>query len=167
MNQVRIPPLYHEDYEFQWGKIDYSGKVVLDIGCDWGGTADFFLRKGALLVVGLDINRDFIDKLNKYRNDLKLPILGFCYDMKDPLLWIRFINDIQPNVLKSDCEGCERGLVDVPKEVIRKVPEYIIECHGDCIDMLKKKFEECNYTLVNENAWAGRSATIIYWRRND
>ena len=50
-------------------------------------------------------------------------------------------------------------------EVIRLVKEYIIECHGDCIEKLKEKFKECGYKIVDENPWAGRAATIIYWKR--
>ena len=164
---IRIPPIYGEDYESQWGKVDYTNKLVLDIGCDYGSTADFFLRKGASLVVGIDINRSYIEKLRKTRDKFNLPIICFSYDMSDPVLWGIFIKSFRPSVVKSDCEGCERALILLPKEVIRIVPEYIIECHGECIDLLKKKFEECNYKIIDENPWAGRSATIIYWRREE
>ena len=165
-NEVRIPPIYGEDYEFQWGKVDYTGKVVLDIGCDFGSTADFFLRKGAFLVVCVDNNKEYIDKLYELRNKFFLPIIGLCLDMSDSSLWSKLINLYRPTVVKSDCEGCERALGKVPEEEIRKVPEYIIECHGDCIDILKEKFSKCNYILVDENPWAGRSATIIYWTKD-
>ena len=43
---ARVRPIYDEDYDFQWGKIDYKGKTVLDLGADIGSTADFFLGKG-------------------------------------------------------------------------------------------------------------------------
>ncbi|MEM5830515.1 MAG: hypothetical protein QXL82_03335, partial [Candidatus Aenigmatarchaeota archaeon] len=34
------------------------------------------------------------------------------------------------DIAKVDCEGCEKFLVDVNDELIKQIPEWIIECHS-------------------------------------
>jgi len=169
VNEVRIKPVYGENYESQWGKIDYNGKVVLDIGSDYGSTADFFLRKGAKQVICVDSNKEYMNKLHKYIEDF-----NWYSVIKTHHLYVDksghfsgLIYKYDPDVIKSDCEGCEVHLFNISNEEFSKVPEYIIEVHSDSIlESMKKKCKECNYEIININTWAG-VVKIVYAKRRD
>ena len=51
MSQQNLPSWHGEDFERDWGFLDVDGKVVLDLGADYGSTAAFFLSKGAAKVI--------------------------------------------------------------------------------------------------------------------
>lgn len=169
MNKVRIKPVYGENYDSQWGKIDYTNKVVLDIGSNYGSTADFFLRNGAKQVICVDSSKKHIDKLHKHIEDFNwYDIVKAHYLRVDKNgHFSGLIYKYEPDVVKSDCEGCEVHLFNIPNEEFCKVPEYIIEVHSDSIfESMKKKCKECNYEIIDINAWAG-VVKIVYAKRRD
>ena len=162
----RIPPIYGEDYESQWGKIDYTGKIVLDIGGSTGDTADFFLRKGALLVISVDNNAEYSNICRENSKKFGLPILSLNLDMGCEKRWDKLISMFRPDVVKSDCEGCEHNLAKISNESFRIPKEYIIEVHSKNIeDDLTKRFEAHEYKVMDVNAWAD-PVKIIYWKRD-
>jgi len=162
----KINPIYNEDYESQWGKLDYKGKIVLDIGGSNGDTCSYFLSKGASVCICVDINQGYIDSCRKSVNELGIAIVPIQMDMNSPDRWETLINLINPDVIKSDVEGIESNLILVSDDVFKKVSEYIIETHGDNIfhDIVDKA-NRCGYLVVNVNEWTP-TIRIIYLRRN-
>ena len=51
---MRVKPWEDLDLDTHWGWLDVEGKVVLDVGADYGSTADFFLQRGAARVIAVE-----------------------------------------------------------------------------------------------------------------
>jgi len=102
--------IYEIFFEEPYRCCDFSGLSVLDVGCGTGDSLIYFLKSGAEKVRGFDISKNAIH--SAYEN-LKLNNLSaelFCREITP--------SDIlseKPDVLKIDCEGCE-------KEIISKYP---------------------------------------------
>lgn len=114
------------DYIWSYGSIDWSGRVVLDIGADIGSSALFFLMNGADYVY-------LSEKNNVYKHtyeDIKkrYSILNIHSEMLNKLKDIR--NNI--DVLKMDCEGCELQLLT--EELLNKANEFVIGLHKPQLD---------------------------------
>ena len=160
-----IPPIYGEDYEETWGKIDYQNKRVLDIGADIGSTADYFIRKGAKEVVAVEGGEEFYEKLEANAKDHP--------QIKPLFLWIdspekftALINEHHPDIVKCDIEGGEVHLADVEDTVFRSVPEYLIETHGDAVHKrIQEKLENNNYDVIDVKPW-GEQVKIVTARRH-
>jgi hypothetical protein len=55
----------------------------------------------------------------------------------------------KPDLVKSDCEGCEIYLVEVQDSILQEVPEYLIETHSDEIQKaIESKFRNNGYEMV-------------------
>lgn len=162
---VRIWPIYREDYGAQYGEkritIDYKGKLILDIGADVGSTADFFLRRGAREVICVECNRDYFNELAK--NAIKIKgIRPVFLRISEPLHFKNLIISLRPDVLKSDCEGCEKHLLKVSDDVFSLVKEYVVETHGQAIEKgLLEKLGKNGFKVLDVNRWC-RDASIIY-----
>ena len=162
---ININPIYGEDYNIQWGKIDYTDKIVLDIGGSNGDTSNFFLSKGALLCINVDSNLDYINQCRVFIKQYKLPILPINKTMISKEDWESLIRLTNPDVVKSDCEGGELSLFDVDNDTFRLVNEYIIETHLDGIyKKMLAKCNECSYDIVDDNRWTGE-INIVYAKR--
>ena len=162
---VRIWPIYKEDYGAQYGEkrlsISYRGKKILDVGADVGSTADFFLRRGARSVIAVEGHKGYYEKLKE--NARKVPGIKPVYMyIKGPSHFAELIKKHRPDVLKADCEGCEKHLNQVPADVFSMVPEYLVETHSPAIEAaLLKKWQRCGYRIVDVNKW-GKTVSIIY-----
>jgi len=157
-----ITPIYNEDYEFQYGKIDYNNKIILDIGGANGDTSSFFISKGAIFSVSVDCNLDLINRCKQSVKELKIPILPIHKQLGSKLDWESLIVLIKPDVVKSDCEGEETNLFLIDNEVFKLVNEYIIETHTNAIfDNMVNKCKECNYNIIDVNNWTGE-VRIVY-----
>ena len=170
MQPVRI--VYNqEDYEELYGKTDYTNKTVLDIGADWGSTADYFLRKGALQVIAVDNTPEYIEKMKGYIKQFDLAIIPLLQDNHEPESWSQLLETYKPDIVKSDCEGCEIGLLGVPNTIFRIPKVYIIETHSKKVVTLHQsillKLKENGYEIVDINPWARESGTIITAKRID
>jgi hypothetical protein len=51
-------------------------------------------------------------------------------------------------LLKIDCEGCERFLINVPCDLLKKVPHWVLEVHGfqNLLEFFRK-FKECGFRI--------------------
>jgi len=160
-----IPPVYGEDYEETWGKIDYQNKRVLDIGADIGSTADYFIRKGAKEVVAVEGGKEFYSKLEanaKDRPKIK-PILLW---IDSPTQFTILIKEHCPDIMKCDIEGGEVHLADIEDGVFRSVPEYLIETHGDSVHArILSKLANNGYDVIDVKPW-GEQVKIVTARRH-
>jgi len=142
-----------EDYNRFWGKPDYAGKVVLDIGADYGSTACFFLQRGALQVVAVESNKDLFSKLLENASKLGnvIPVELHVSSAQD---YVDLIQSYKPDILKVDCEGCEIYILDIPDEVFRNVREYIIEAHSHSLHaQFLEKFQSNGFNIIHQDNW--------------
>lgn len=175
MSKVRIRPIDwgrgRENYEKEYGFVDYSDKRVLDVGADVGSTADFFLRKGATEVIAVEGNKKFYAKLKLNAQKIK--------GIKPVFLWIKcgrhfesLIKKHRPDIMKVDCDdpgkktGCEKYLFEIPNKTFSLVPEYIIEAHThSTFNAMKKKCEKNGYKIVKVLVRHRPDLRIVYARK--
>jgi len=126
-----IKPIYGENYDLHWQAVNVSGKTILDVGADVGSTATYFLNKGALLVYAVEGNIDYFNMLEQnVQSEPKIkPIFLFINNTQK---WVELLN-LKPDVVKVDCEGCEKYLLDVPDSIFSVVREWMIEAHDDTL----------------------------------
>ena len=136
-----------DDYEWQWALTSFEGRVVMDIGADYGSTAWFFLCKGARKVIAVEGLPVFYRQLvENFKNEDRVAKV---------LLWIAKPSDFEtlfktwePEVVKIDIEGAESHLLELPSEVFRIPAEYLVEAHGiPLLEMLKEKFRKERFKI--------------------
>lgn len=123
-----IPPISGEDYDKHWNYVSFDGKTVLDLGADYGSTADYFLFHKAERVIAVEGDKELACKLRRnFKNDKRV----ICIEK-----WIgsgkdisQLIERFQPNIVKVDIEGEEKCLLDINVETLLKVKEWLIETH--------------------------------------
>ncbi len=144
-----IPSFYGENYDVHWRGVSFLGKKILDVGADIGSTASYFLCKGASLVYAVEGNRLFYEELERNSNhELNIVPIFLWVDSQEK--WMELIISTRPDLVKVDCEGCERHLLDLPNEIFGSIPEYIIEAHRrDLFDALLSKLQENYYQIFH------------------
>lgn len=149
--------------EKMYSCVDFTGKVVLDIGADWGGTPGFFLEKGAKRVIGVDGNKALVMKMYKHFED-DYRVLPLYMMIKHSHQLQSLLEIYRPDVVKLDCEGCEILLTEVPG--LDACPEYILEVHSDDIrQLLTEKFHELGYPLATKLDLT-EELFILHWRKS-
>jgi len=140
--------ILRECYEI-YGKYDYRGKVILDIGADFGLSPKFFIDHGAVRVIAyspLRQKRQFKDPRIQWKREY----------------WQgRISQQDYADFLKMDCEGCEYY---EPVGFYFLYPEALIAIHDlgegrfrEYFDVLSKKCVLI-YQTGNEH--------VFYWRED-
>ena len=167
IREERLKPAYDEDYDTLWDTIDYTDKVVMDIGADYGSTADYILRHGAKMVICVEKDMIFYRRLEDNVELLDNKIIPIHLNIDRAQRYIDLILRYQPDVIKADCEGCERYLLDIPRDVFCLVPEYVMEIHGHpLIRSFNLLFQRYDYILTDHNPWGGGIIVNTYRRRD-
>ena len=163
---ARIAAIHDEDYESHWGKIEYDGKVVLDVGADIGSTADFFLRKGAMKVIAVEGSKVCFEKLKINANAIKaITPVSLFVNRPDQIECL--ILKTAPDIVKMDIEGCEANLFQISDEIFKKVPEYVVEVHSRALlSMMLEKCAKNNYRVVNITT-LDRRVNIVHVKRKN
>lgn len=128
-----------EDYDLHWGFPDFTGKIVADFGADSGGTPSYFLHRGAKQVIAISGRAEYdglVANIKKFGWEGRvIPINCWVSSSKD---FIDIIEKYKPDILKCDldpetrtCKLCEWYLHDCPDEVLKKVPEIMVEWHDN------------------------------------
>ena len=119
-------------------RLNVKGKRVLDIGAGIGDSSIYFSLAGAKEVVAVEIDRKKVElmrenlKLNGISNVIIVDKGVAPTDGENLISWDRLIKEYGPfNVAKIDCDGCERAIAPLIKEV----PELLIEWDGDYKDL--------------------------------
>lgn len=127
---MRLKPfIKNEDYDKEYGILDYRGKIILDLGADYGSTAEFFLERGARKVIAIEGNKGRYDGLvnnSKWMKNI-IPIFVF---LNNPKQFSELINKYKPDIIKSDLDGGEIHLFGIPDAVFSSVNEYTMEIHS-------------------------------------
>jgi len=135
-----IRPIYGENYDLHWSNMDYRGKRVIDVGADVGSTADYFISKGAILVYAVEGDVEYFKQLQENAKT-RPQIQPIFLLIASPTSLENLIIDNPTDIIKMDCERCEIYLSQVDDNILKIVPEYIIEAHTQQIfDLLADKF---------------------------
>jgi len=134
-------------WESEYGFVDYEDKRVMDVGADWGRTADYFLQKGAKVVIAIEGNPVFYEKLKE--NAKLLPgIIPVFLQIRHPDDFIDLIKRWSPDLMQVDCEAF---LFQVPDEVFSLIPEYLMETHSiKLYRAMKRKCRANKYTIIED-----------------
>jgi hypothetical protein len=139
-----------EDPDHHWNFLNVKDQVVLDLGCgihlkqpEWQTTPEYFTKKGALKVIGVDGNQDDINYL-KLENPNNVFYCDFI-DSSEKL--ISYINDNKVTSLKLDIEGFESLFID-SKNDFPTLKYVAIETHSrDLLNSSIKKLVNLNFKI--------------------
>ena len=151
-----------DSWEAEYGFVDYEGKKVMDVGADWGRTADYFLQKGAKGVIAIEGDPVFYEKLKE--NAKLLPdMIPIFLPIRHPDDFIDLIKRWSPDLMQIDCEGCEAFLFQIPNEIFSRIPEYLIETHSiQLYRIMKKKCRANKYTIIEDRSGGKPDLRILY-----
>ncbi len=154
-----------EDFDSHWGFIDWKGKAVLDIGADFGSTAECFLAKGATKVYAAEGDEKYYNQLVENIKNNPNIIPNKTWIGGEGELVTLFVN-FKPDIVKMDCEGAEIHIVNVQDHIIRSIKEYAIEAHSLIIaDRIIKKLVGLNYQIIQNRILLGEISVIHAIRR--
>lgn len=125
-------PVYWEgeDYSKIYNDIDYTGKVVLEMGADVGSTACFYLSQGAKSVISVEGNHAYFEELqNNIGDDVRVIPIEMFIDRAEQI--ITLIEQYNPDILHMDIESWEFLLLEIPEVILKKIEQFDIEVHWD------------------------------------
>jgi len=136
-----------DDYEKDYGRVDYKGKTVMDIGTDWGSTAEFFAHKGASKIICVDGNITFLKELEENVTRYKWPVIIEQRSIQAVSDLEYLLQKFEVDIVKCDCDGCERWFETLTRDYARRVPLYIFEIHSLSLYlMLARRASDWGYT---------------------
>ncbi len=143
-----------ENYDFFYGRLDYKDKVVVDVGADWGSTAEWFLERGAAKVICIDNNVAYLNRIKQHFG--ADPRIGIYHlNMVSKQAWVNLITECRPDILKSDCEGGEDYLDGVSESVLAITGEYLIEVHSDWVAFsIMSKLRLARFFITRAETWS-------------
>ena len=181
-------PLEHwpEDY------INVKDKIILDLGCGLFGlidapyyqlntcTTNYWMTHAAKKVIGLDMSetdiawlRDNVIFTEEDENGNLVPRCTFFVDKIDSPEKIKnYITQYNVDIVKSDIEGFESILLDMPDEDFSIIEEYYIETHTEKLyEKALEKLIRCNYKIRSIMHFAGtplkgQSIKLIFAYKN-
>lgn len=142
-----IAPLHGENYDAHWRGVDWTDKRVLDIGADVGSTAYYFLSKGASIVYAVEGNPVLYTKLEMNAQVFSGIIPLFLY-VASPEQLAGLFSEFHLDIVKIDCEGCEKNLLEMEDFTLASIPEFIIEAHNYALlTAIEQKLSNLGFTI--------------------
>ena len=125
---MRVKPWEDLDLETHWGWLDVKGKVVLDVGADYGSTADFFLSRGAAGVIAVEGDPRSFRRLKAFTE--RAPnVKAVQKRVASVADWRELLTSYTAHVVKVDCEGGEGFLLDLDDHLFSKPEAWAVELH--------------------------------------
>jgi len=170
---MRVKPWEEVDLETHWGWLNVLDRVILDVGADYGSTADFFLSQGAAQVIAVEGDeRTFrrLKALAERREGLKAVHMR----ISSVVDWEELLTKYPAQVVKVDCEGPEGYLLEVDNRLFRRPLCWAVELHtpqqarrwGNAFPWkgmeavwtgLREKFLDCGFQVARDVPhWTGR-----------
>lgn len=141
--------------------VNVKDKNVLDLGCgcfqrlggnNYPSTSEHWIDLGASRVVGLDIVKEDVDILIGRIPSPKGLFINEAVSSPEQVK--KLIVEYNIDVVKSDTEGAERFLLDMPDEDFKLVKEWYIETHDiGLYNRSMEKLKKCNYAIRNTFQW--------------
>jgi FkbM family methyltransferase len=178
-------------YLDKYNVFDFNNKVVLDVGGFMGETAVMFTKWGAKKIIIYEPvveNHTFIHKnvkLNRINAEIHLEGIGeadgsvtVAYEEVNQMFGLsksgnntktikirsagKVIEESGADIAKINCEGSETALLSVRNEILRKIPNYIIETHTQSIrNSLLRKFASAGFKASHETQIVPNEVSII------
>lgn len=129
----------------EYGSLDYRDAVVLDIGAEYGCSAEFFLSRGAKHVFASEFSPEWRNLLARWAVGKPVTVVpAVTEDNAATLL------GLSPDVVKVDCEGCEKVLLGVSDEALATPRAWVLETHtADLYDSLTERMRSLGYKVTN------------------
>lgn len=158
-------------YEEEYGTLDYTGALVLDIGADYGTTAEFFLERGARHVVALERDPEWRQRLRSWARNKPVTV------EPEPLTAANaeaLFETHAPDIVKVDCEGCEAILLDLPDDVLAGPRAWVMETHTrELFESFRHRFRALGYRFEVVQEWGdtpgknGKLCKVVTATRED
>jgi hypothetical protein len=133
------------DLQAMYGAVKYTGATVLDIGADYGTTARWFLDQGAARVVMSEQKPEWLAQLHEFALT-ESRVLAI-----DPLTAENardILTRFAPEIVKVDCEKCERFFLNVPHNILSGPRAWLIETHTrELLDAFTLLFGRIGYDV--------------------
>ena len=142
------------DYLWSYSSLNYTDKVVLDIGADVGSSAIFFLLSGAKKVYMVENNPNYIKEYKRLKE------IGYLNGILNntELIDASDINNINFDILKMDCEGCELDLLT--STLLDKAKEFVVAIHS--LDILEDSQESKNSIYLDYDRKQNYESLIFF-----
>lgn len=118
---------YYKDCVKYYSDLYVKGRIVFDIGSDFGTSPMFFLQKGAKLVLGFSLDKQYFVKPGyvHYRCRDEIEVARLANNLRNTYITM---HDLENKVsLKMDCEGCEW---DFSPEFLESFADWVIALHS-------------------------------------
>jgi hypothetical protein len=145
------------DFAKDYGTLDYTNAVVLDIGADFGSSPAFFLSKGAKHVIACECDPAWYQRLEEWAKGQPVTVVGEVTPENIGTLVE------QADVVKVDCEGCEAMLPTLPAATLKGPRAWVLETHTvPLYDTLTQLFKRLGYTvhLVRDHGGPNSSGKV-------
>jgi len=160
---MRLTPfIKSESYEYEYGALDYKGKKVLDLGAEYGSSAEFFIEKGASEVIAVEGHDVLYGQLVENCKWLK-NVTPIHLRLKEASQFEKLILEHKPDIVKSDIDGFEIYLLNISDGVFSTVKEYTMEIHST--ELLKgflEKFWSNGYQIIEMKKLDDKKATGVF-----
>jgi len=139
------------NYFSMYGSLDYKDAVVLDIGADYGTTARYFFSRGAKRVIVSERNHDWHTKLLAYaEEEPRLTVIDLLREHDVTAVFELH----RPDVVKVDCEGCERILLSLSDALLGAPRAWVMETHSrELYDEFRDRFGDLGYRVQTVEDW--------------
>jgi len=153
-------------YVSSYTVINLEGKVVLDIGADWGSTPHFFITQGAKRVIAVEGDQEYHARMREHFKEEPNIVVVFKY-IRAAKDIAKLIEEYKPDIVKIDCEGCERHLSMVQSHILKIPSDYMIETHLPYDILASLVTALCNAGFVCWKSTRGydRNTGLQYFRR--
>jgi hypothetical protein len=133
------------DYDQMYGRLPVDGLTVLDIGADYGTTAEYFLSRGARVVFVTERRPEWRAALEeKAKADGRIRVVD---DLTLENAWTILL-EASPDAVKVDCERCETFLLSVPPDLLARPMAWVMETHTrELYEEFKWLFHSLGYTV--------------------
>ncbi len=122
--------------------LDFSGKVILDIGASTGGFSDYALQQGAKTLIALDVGKGLLD-LSLRNNPTLLNIEGENFRFSDAGRIASLFKDKFKTELRLDFLVTDLSFISIIK-ILEKAKEFIGNYGHEgtlCVFLIKPQFE--------------------------